>query len=106
MKIPEEKKKVEKVKRRLETREKWFMRNPYKLGSIFAHYIEKNAIIYGVNVIDNNGNFVCTVEIGARELISIDEKKVKTYMLDMVKEALNDESKRSKELEGFWKEAS
>jgi len=65
--------------------EKWYLKSPLKLGSIFDHYIDKEQISFGVNVLGPGGHLICTTEILMSEMEHVDREKMKKYLVGVIR---------------------
>ena len=103
--IEQKKKLLEKEKEVMKRRlsEEWYMESPYMLGSIFTHYVENRSIVYGINVVNKEGDTICTTEIKARDMDIIDAAKARNYMLKTLSDALK-EQERVNTMERWWKQ--
>ena len=93
----------DKEERRRKLSEEWYMQSPYMLGSIFTHYVENRSIVYGINVVNREGDTICTTEIKARDMDIIDAEKARNYMLKTLSDALR-EQERINTMERWWKQ--
>ena len=93
----------DKEERRRKLSEEWYMQSPYMLGSIFTHYVENRSIVYGINVVNREGDTICTTEIKARDMDIIDAEKARNYMLKTLSDALK-EQERINTMERWWKQ--
>lgn len=103
--IEQKKKLLEKDReeRRRRLSEQWYMQSPYMLGSIFTHYVEDRSIVYGINVMNKEGDTICTTEIKARDMDIIDAAKARNYMLKTLSDALKEQEKINT-TERWWKQ--